>query len=170
MARHLWSAAPGPAPAAPDRPASLQAKLATLVAAEPGISVAELQARTQCGWGAMYRALEPLVATGAVVQARVGRRALLYPRNGGLAPSLSTPQATIKGRTRQRMARLLASAGGVTASELRDATATPERTVYYHLAKLEEAGLVQGAAQVRGRVFFPTTLLVQLLEASRPAS
>lgn len=146
-----------------DRPDSLQSKLAAAVAAEPGIGIGELQKRTRCGWGAMYRALEPLVLQGTIVQARVGRRTLLYPRGDDAAPGLPRSHAVLKGRTTRQMVQLLASSRGVTANDLRVATDKPERTVYYHLAKLEEAGLVETTAQVRGRLFFPTSLLVRLV-------
>jgi DNA-binding transcriptional ArsR family regulator len=117
-----------------------RARLADLVAAEPGIHFQELGRRSGLANGTLTHHLQKLVDGGHVVAHKSGRYTCYFPR------AASPGQRAAAGTTKSEGARAILAAiqarPGATMQEIALSCGLQASTVTYHVQRLSDAGLV----------------------------
>lgn len=131
---------------------------------EPGSTVGDLRRGLGLGWGAFYHHLNRLAALGLVETVVRGRRCLVYPA-GHPAARESQARSLLAGPTVRVLARTIVEAPRSSVQDLVERHGLSSRTVYYHVRRLVEAGLVVCPAGPRIRDLTATPRLVALLDA-----
>lgn len=142
------------------------------VVEHPGVNVSEVVKHFGLGWGATVYHLRVLEKNHLVVPTKQGRQ-VCYFQNGG---TFSIPQragiSALRNANAAHVARVVLERPGVQQRELCRITALAQPTVSWHLARLEEAGLVHadGAGRKRYTALPPLHELAQrgLLAAPAP--
>lgn len=125
-----------------------RAQILRLVAENPGIPVSRLRHRIPLGWGTLYHHVWKLCEARELVTVVLGRRRLLY------LPGAATEEATrarniLEGKTANAIARIVLQSPRLSFKELVRLSGGSERSVYYHLKRLLDAGLVVSTSRTR---------------------
>lgn len=134
------------------------------VRARPGVAVAELMRETGLNEIVVRHHLRMLEAHRYVTLRGQGRLRGYFASDASADPEATYAHLVLKDATRRRLAELLAASSmPLTQSDLAERAGVSRRLVSHHLARLEEAGLVEGSGGMP-RGYVPTVLLARFLE------
>ena len=133
-----------------------------LVREKPGISMSALTDAAQVHWGTIQFHVLRLEHQGLVRTLRVGRRRLVFPEEV-LTGGLGEEDAMLQEETCRRVASTILLHPGRGVGDLVDLTDLTPRTVYYHVKRLRDAGLVQTSQPGLYRGLTPAPRLYALL-------
>lgn len=152
--------------AAPQRKAMMD-----VIKTRPGISVGDLKEEMPFGWASLYYHLGILIDAGLVkdvLDEIDGRRRHLYPvLKGGRIPKPKNPEPVLSAPSTQ-VARAIIDRPGMNLQELIDELGMTPRNVYYHVRRLEEAGLIKSSSKTRYRDLAARPALYDLLGLPKP--
>lgn len=151
---------------APQRKAMLD-----VIKSRPGISVGDLKEEMPFGWASLYYHLGILIDAGLVkdeLDAIDGRRRHLYPvLKGGRIPKAKTPEPVLSAPSTE-VATAIIDKPGMNLQELIVELGMTPRNVYYHVRRLEEAGLIKSSSKTRYRDLTARPALFELLGLPKP--
>lgn len=132
----------------------LRARIAALVAAEPGIHLMEIQRRIGKGNGTTRHHVRVLVRAGALVPRRAGRYVCYYP------PEVQDPRLQILGgllrsEVARRLLQEVSARPGLAVAQLARRVGADPTTVRYHLRRFHEAGLTRWRSEPGGAKVHP---------------
>ncbi|MEK6974866.1 MAG: MarR family transcriptional regulator [Candidatus Thermoplasmatota archaeon] len=119
----------------------VRARLALLVAANPGIHFKELRRQSGLANGVIVHHLDKLAASNLVQVKVAGRYRCYFPPNTGAVNGLAL--AAVKADGAQKVIAAVRNSPGADVRALAAATGLGRSTVHYHLQRLQEAGLVR---------------------------
>lgn len=132
------------------------------VRAHPGIPIGELRRQLSIGWGTFYHHLNRLAAEGLISTAHAGRRKLVFPE-GHRAKEESAALGILRGRTARRVAEAFLDRTHRSMDDLIATLDLAPRSVYYHVRRLIDAGLVRSASETRYKDLEATRTLKRIL-------
>lgn len=137
----------------------------------PGISVGDLKAEMPFGWASLYYHLGILIDAGLVkdvLDEIDGRRRHLFPiGKGGKIPKPKTPEPVLS-QPSTEVAMAIVNKPGMNLQELISELGMTPRNVYYHVRRLEEAGLIKSSSKTRYRDLTARPALFELLGLPKP--
>jgi predicted transcriptional regulator len=147
------------------------------VVEHPGINVSEVVKHFGLGWGATVYHLRVLERNHLVVPSKQGRQVCYFQNGGTWSTGQRAGISALRNPNAAHVARVVLAKAGVQQRELCKLTGLAQPTVSWHLARLEEAGLVAGDGAPRRRYSALPALqdlaqrgLVPLPEAAVPAA
>jgi len=148
-------------------PASARQRLLSLVHSQPGIPVGELARRLDVRTGTLHYHLHRLELDGSILTCREGRRRLVFPASDALEGAHVRALGLLRGRTTQSVAEAILKNPGVSLLGVMKLVDETPRTVYYHVKRLREAGLISSASSTRYRDLRAAPLLEPALTLAR---
>lgn len=140
------------------------------VRAQPGVTLAELVRTTGLTQVVVRHHLRMLEAHLYVVIRGEGRLRCCFAMDARADPESTSLHMVLKDATRRRIAEILVrSPMPLTQAALSEAAGVSRRLVSHHLARLEEAGLVEGSGGTP-RGYVPSVALVRFLEGGALAA
>lgn len=133
-----------------------------IVTSRPGLTVGELLALLDVGWGTLHHHLDRLEAVGLLRTVQAGRRRLVLPGDAPRAAPVA--RALLAGATCRRVAEAVAREPGLCIQDLIGRVEDSPRAVYHHVKRLLDAGLLQSERPGRYTSLHPTPLLTDLLD------
>lgn len=147
----------------------IRQRIVRQVAGRPGQTVGELLETLDVGWGTLHHHLKRLEHAGLLHTVSAGRRRLVYPGPSAAEPPGSgRARAILRGRTARRVAEAIADHPGVGIDRLVPLVGESPRTVYYHVKRLVDAGLVLMDRATRYADLAPAPALARLLAQDAP--
>jgi DNA-binding MarR family transcriptional regulator len=113
-----------------------------LMQAEPGLSASELAQRRGLSWGAAVHHLETLRRNGFATSARFGRYRRWFAA-GGFDEARKSQVAVLRNAVTARVAQAVLAAPGSSQKRLAVRLGMTPQATHWHLARLEQAGLVE---------------------------
>jgi DNA-binding transcriptional ArsR family regulator len=142
-----------------------------VIKARPGISVGDLKEEMPFGWASLYYHLGILIDAGLVkdvLDEIDGRRRHLYPiLKGGKIPKPKTPEPVLSEPSTE-VSMAIINKPGMNLQELIEELGMTPRNVYYHVRRLEEAGLIKSSSRTRYRDLTARPALYELLGLPKP--
>ena len=146
-----------------------RAQIMDLLAASPGLTVQEVQARLGVAWGTAVHHVRRLEGHGEVVSVRQGPRKLLFAANTPEARSRSD-LALLRTETAHRIGMAVLGRPGIQQAELCGQLGMRTPAASKHLGRMAAAGLV-AATREGGRVRYePTPRLEAALRLGAPVA
>lgn len=139
-----------------------------LVASHPGLTVGEIARRLSIRNGTLFYHLQRAEADGHVTTRTDGRRRLVFPAGASLEDAKVRALNLLRGETALEVARAVADAPGISLFKLFAELDTAPRTVYYHVKRLRDAGIIVSAGRRRYHELRPSAILLEVLKTLEP--
>jgi predicted transcriptional regulator len=145
-----WALLLGRRPLGPERvlESPVRQKLYASIRARPGQTLMELRRSLGMGWGNLYHHVRRLQDAGLVETTQAGRRCLAFAR-GSQAAQLHQRAALLRGATARWIAAYVLAHPGCDFKDILVAAPVEQRTVYYHVQRLQEARLIRAGSGSR---------------------
>ena len=129
----------------------LRWRMLETIKARPGISPVELKAAIPMGWGTFFHHMRHLEAQGAIQSQVSGRRRVLYPTDAASQANVPVlvAEALLRGRTAREVYEGIRARPGIDLADLCTILDRSPRSVYYHVLRFVERGLVRSQSSTR---------------------
>lgn len=114
-----------------------------LVEDDPGLTAAEVAEALGTSYHSARYHLEMLAEFDEVMERKVGGHVRFFPNHGRLPPRVAERVAALREPTRAAVLRAVLDGAGATTSGVGQAVGVAASTASFHLARLEEVGLVR---------------------------
>ncbi len=116
--------------------------------ATPGLSLMELRRVMGLGWGNLYHHLKRLEKAGLVETRAAGRQCLVFP-TGSRGTESHQRASMLRGATARWVAGYVLAHPGCDFADLLKDAPVEQRTVYYHVQRLQRAKLIRAGSRSR---------------------
>lgn len=133
------------------------------ILARPGVTLGDLRKRVHLGWGNAYHHLRKLERAGLVRSERLGRRLVVSPSGREYDRQRAVAVAYLKGAAAFAICLDIMEHAGTSVVAIAERQRLSVRSVYYHVERLAQLGLVASRSSTRQFALHPEPLLLNVL-------